>query len=57
MTAYDDRDTDLSYTEQLYTARGSQGIGTYKKISQFGVDPSNYDEVIMLLYDNADEDI
>ena len=24
-------------------------MGTYKKVSQFGVDPSNYDEVIMLL--------
>ena len=50
---YSDRDTALSYVEQLYTARGAQGMGTWKKVKQFGVDTSNYDDLTMLLYDNG----
>ena len=50
MIAYHDRDTALGVSEQLYTARGSQGLGTYDRIRKFGVDPSNYEDLAMLLY-------
>ena len=46
---YKDRDTGLGPTEQLYTARGAQGMGTYKEITDFGVSPENYDELAALL--------
>lgn len=36
--AYSDSEIALGLTEQLYTARGSQGFGTYKDISKFGLD-------------------
>ena len=36
-------------TEQLYTARGAQGMGTYKDIIDFGVNPEHYDELAALL--------
>ena len=42
MISYHDHDTSLGETEQLYTARGSQGFGTYDEITEYGVDPSNY---------------
>ena len=32
MIDYRDRDTALSYTEQLYTARGAQGMGAWKAV-------------------------
>ena len=32
----------------MYTARGSQGFGTYDKITTFGVEPSDYDDVVLL---------
>jgi len=47
--AYSDSDISLGLTEQLYTARGSQGFGTYKDIRSFGVDPSEYTEVLGLI--------
>ena len=53
MIDYKDRDTALSYVEQLYTARGSQGMGTWNTVKQFGVDPSNYDDLAMIIYDNG----
>ena len=53
MIDYKDRDTALSYVEQLYTARGAQGMGTWNEVKQFGVDPSNYDDLTMLIYDNG----
>ena len=40
-------------TEQLYTARGSQGVGTYDNIDTYGVSPANYWELVMLLYETA----
>ena len=48
--AYSDSDISLGLTEQLYTARGSQGLGTYKDIRNFGVDPSEYTEILGLIY-------
>ena len=45
-----DHSTALSPTEQLYTARGSQGFGTYKDIVKHGVDPDNYEDVVMIDY-------
>ena len=50
MLNYNDRDTGLGVTEQLYTARGSQGLGTFDNIDTYGVNPSNYHELVMLLY-------
>ena len=49
MIDYSDRDTALGYTEQLYTPRGSQGFGTYDKITSLGVEPSQMDETVLLL--------
>lgn len=48
MFEYKDRDTGLGASEQLYTARGSQGFGTYDEITMFGVDPSNYEDVVLI---------
>ena len=53
MIDYRDRDTALSSVEQLYTARGAQGMGTWNLVKQFGVDPSNYDDLAMIIYDNG----
>ena len=53
MIDYRDRDTALSYTEQLYTARGAQGMGTWKAVKQFGVDPSNYEDLTMIIYNKG----
>ena len=50
MLSYSDPGTALGPTEQLYTARGAQGFGTYEKISKLGVLPSNFDEVVQLIY-------
>ena len=50
MLNYYDRDTGLGVTEQLYTARGSQGLGTFDDIDNYGVNPSNFFELVMLLY-------
>ena len=50
MLNYQDRDTGLGVTEQLYTARGSQGLGTSDDIDTYGVNPSNFRELVMLLY-------
>ena len=47
---YHDRDTGLGASEQLYTARGAQGFGTFDKISNYGVDPAKESDVVMLLY-------
>jgi len=46
---YHDPDTTLGISEQLYTARGSQGLGVPKKDDRFGVDPANYDEVLQVV--------
>ena len=50
MMSYRDRDTALGYTTQLYTARGAQGFGTFKGINEYGVDPANYEDLVMILY-------
>ena len=50
MMSYRDRDTALGYTEQLYSARGAQGFGTFKGITEYGVDPANYEDLVMMLY-------
>ena len=57
MLEYYDRDTTLGSIEQLYTARGSQGFGTAKEITQFGVYPSDYTDVALLLYDESEQPI
>ena len=46
---YHDPDTTLGISEQLYTARGSQGLGLPKTDDRFGVDPANYDEVLQIV--------
>ena len=52
MLDYYDKGTELGVTEQLYTARGSQGIGTYDRIEDlFGVNPEDYTELLMLIYE------
>ena len=48
--SYKDRNTALGYTEQLYTARGAQGFGTFKGIIEYGVDPANYEDIVMILH-------
>ena len=53
MYEYRDPGTTLGPTEQLYTARGSQGTGTGKKIESFGVDPENYDDLAILVVPNT----
>mmetsp|Transcript_27504 Transcript_27504/g.36782 ORF Transcript_27504/g.36782 Transcript_27504/m.36782 type:complete len:104 (-) Transcript_27504:602-913(-) len=53
---YSNPDTGLSYTEQLYTARGSQGIGTFKKVTSFGVEPENYKDVLAYLQSQNEVD-
>ena len=49
MYDYRDKGSALNPTEQLYTARGSQGMGTYREIENYGVNPEVYDEVVMLV--------
>ena len=41
MLDYYDKASGLGVTEQLYTARGSQGMGTSKAISTLGINPEN----------------
>ena len=44
----DTTNTQLGATEQLYTARGSQGIGIWKGLAQkMGVDPSDYTDLYL----------
>ena len=52
MLNYYDKGSGLGVTEQLYTARGSQGFGTYEQINDlYGVNPEeNYNELLMILY-------
>ena len=46
--------TTLSATEQLYTARGSQGMGLYKDmVKDLGLDPSKGTDLSMLAFYNA----
>ena len=52
MLNYYDQESELGITEQLYTARGSQGLGTFDKIDTYGVDPAKYEEQVLLLYEN-----
>ena len=41
--------TGLSITEQLYTARGSQGVGTsHKAANQVGADPTKSNDILIL---------
>ncbi len=47
---FDDSETDLGLTEQLYTARGSQGLGTKSLVYRFGVDPENYKDTVLMPY-------
>ena len=50
MLNFKDKVTDLSPTEQLYTARGSQGMGMMDELETFGLNPEeNYASVIMLV--------
>ena len=50
--AYVDESCDLGVTEQLYTARGSQGIGiSNKQVQDIGVDPALYTDT--LLFENT----
>lgn len=53
MLAYQDEESALGVTEQLYTPRGAQGFGTYDKVSKFGVSPSNYEDLVMLFFYNG----
>ena len=46
--AYQDKETDLGLTEQLYTARGVQGIGAHKNVTKYGVDPSDWRQLMQL---------
>ena len=40
----------LSVTEQLYTARGSQGVGTSQAVADMvGVNPKNYKDLLLLI--------
>ena len=46
-----DPHTALSLTEQLYTARGSQGFGTQKTMTQpssFNVDVTDYRDTVLM---------
>lgn len=51
MLSYRDRDTALGQSEQLYTARGAQGFGTFDEITRYGVDPANFEDYVLILYD------
>ena len=44
-----DKLTGLSITEQLYSARGSQGVGTsHKAANQVGADPTKSNDFLIL---------
>ncbi len=45
-----EHDTGLGFTEQLYTARGSQGFGTLYKIKSHLIDPQRYEDTFILAY-------
>lgn len=47
--SYQDPDTGLGLTEQLYTARGSQGMGTSDKIIDYGIYAEDFDSLVLLL--------
>ena len=47
---WNDPSIGLSVTEQLYTARGSQGIGTSQTTADMvGVNPKNYKDLLLLI--------
>ena len=47
MLSYRDWDTGLTSIEQLYTARGSQGFGTFKNITAYGVELGETMDTVM----------
>ena len=48
ITDYKLHGTKLGVTEQLYTARGVQGIGAHKNVTKYGVDPSDWRQLMQL---------
>ena len=45
---YSSPESHLPLTEQLYTARGAQGLGLTNLATKYGVDPENLDEQLEL---------
>ena len=45
---YNSPESDLPLTEQLYTARGAQGLGVSNMVAKYGVEPENLDEQLEL---------
>lgn len=52
MLNYHNTETSLPIVDQLYTAKGSQGFGTNDDIWQYGVDPENFKELVLLIWYN-----
>ena len=52
--SYWDKDSGLSYTEQLYTPRGSQGVGTSTgSVADGDADPSVFNSTLLLVNTGA----
>ena len=45
---YSSPESHLPLTEQLYTARGAQGLGVSKIVTKYGVEPENLDDQLEL---------
>ena len=45
---YSSPESHLPLTEQLYTARGAQGLGLTNLFTQYGVEPENLDDQLEL---------
>ena len=43
-----DQETGLGLSEQLYTARGAQGIGTFKSVENKGIDLDDFHQVLLV---------